>query len=132
MMLAIQTEEDEEPAASKKPKASLASRIQALEMRCVETKESVVFQNGGKYKKLGLFGKGGSCKVFKVLDETPEEIIEQRDLFDRPPSVLKSWATGNVVMIGDAVHPMMPNLGQGGCQAIEDAYVLAQVCMQRR
>ena len=67
-----------------------------------------------------------------MLDETPEEIIEQRDLFDRPPSVLKSWATGNVVMIGDAVHPMMPNLGQGGCQAIEDAYVLAQVCMQRR
>ena len=69
---ATQTEEDEEPAAPKKPKASLASRIQALEMRCVETKESVVFQNGGKYKKLGLFGKGGSCKVFKVLDEKGE------------------------------------------------------------
>ena len=83
-----------------------------------------------------LFSKGPegrwSEEIFKVLDETPEEIIEQRDLFDRPPSVLKSWATGNVVMIGDAVHPMMPNLGQGGCQAIEDAYVLAQVCMQRR
>ena len=27
---------------------------------------------------------------------------------------------GNVVLMGDAVHPMMPNLGQGGCQAIED------------
>jgi hypothetical protein len=25
-----------------------------------------------------------------------------------------------VVLMGDAVHPMMPNLGQGGCQAIED------------
>merc|ERR1711937_1082339 len=29
--------------------------------------------------------------------------------------------------MGDAVHPMMPNLGQGGCQAIEDAYVLAHI-----
>lgn len=61
-----------------------------------------------------------------MLEETPDTIIEQRDLYDRPPSVLKSWAKGNTVMIGDAVHPMMPNLGQGGCQAIEDAYVLAQ------
>jgi len=73
-------------------------------------------------------GKEGrwSEEVFKVLEETPDTIIEQRDLYDRPPSVLKSWAKGNTVMIGDAVHPMMPNLGQGGCQAIEDAYVLAQ------
>jgi zeaxanthin epoxidase len=31
------------------------------------------------------------------------------------------------VLIGDAVHPMMPNLGQGGCQAIEDAYVLTEI-----
>jgi len=73
-------------------------------------------------------GKEGrwSEEVFKVLDETPEDVIEQRDLYDRPPSLFKSWAKGNAVMIGDAVHPMMPNLGQGGCQAIEDAYVLAQ------
>ena len=35
-------------------------------------------------------------------------------------------ADGNVVLTGDAVHPMMPNLGQGGCQAIEDAFVLTE------
>ena len=28
-----------------------------------------------------------------------------------------SWADGGVVLLGDAVHPMMPNLGQGGSQA---------------
>ncbi|MGW8395802.1 FAD-dependent oxidoreductase [Streptomyces lydicus] len=33
---------------------------------------------------------------------------------------------GRVALLGDAVHPMTPNLGQGGCQAIEDAVVLAQ------
>ncbi|UQA96878.1 FAD-dependent monooxygenase [Streptomyces halobius] len=32
---------------------------------------------------------------------------------------------GRVALLGDAVHPMAPNLGQGGCQAIEDAVVLA-------
>jgi 2-polyprenyl-6-methoxyphenol hydroxylase-like FAD-dependent oxidoreductase len=30
-----------------------------------------------------------------------------------------------VALLGDAAHPMTPNLGQGGCQAIEDAVVLA-------
>jgi len=76
-----------------------------------------------------LFSKGKegvwTDEVFKVLDATPDTAIEQRDLFDRPPSVLRSWSDGCVTMIGDSVHPMMPNLGQGGCQAIEDAYVLA-------
>ena len=61
-----------------------------------------------------------------VLDSTPPESVEQRDLYDRSPELLRSWADGNVVLIGDAVHPMMPNLGQGGCQAIEDAYVLTE------
>jgi 2-polyprenyl-6-methoxyphenol hydroxylase-like FAD-dependent oxidoreductase len=30
------------------------------------------------------------------------------------------------VLIGDAAHPTTPNLGQGGCMAIEDAVVLAR------
>ncbi|MGI5256340.1 FAD-dependent monooxygenase [Streptomyces angustmyceticus] len=34
---------------------------------------------------------------------------------------------GRVALLGDAVHPMTPHLGQGGCQAIEDAVVLAHL-----
>lgn len=56
-----------------------------------------------------------------------QEEINQRDLYDRPPLVLKGWAKGPVAILGDAAHPMMPNLGQGGCQAVEDGYRLAQV-----
>lgn len=56
-----------------------------------------------------------------------QEDITQRDLYDRPPLVLKGWAKGPVAILGDAAHPMMPNLGQGGCQAVEDGYRLAQV-----
>ncbi|KAH8049389.1 FAD binding protein [Aureococcus anophagefferens] len=55
-----------------------------------------------------------------------EDEIEQRDLYDRPPSSIKPWSDGPVGLLGDAVHAMMPNLGQGGCQAIEDAFVLDQ------
>ena len=70
--------------------------------------------------------EGWSDEVMTVLDATPPESVEQRDLYDRAPELLRSWADGNVVCIGDAVHPMMPNLGQGGCQAIEDAFVLSE------
>ena len=31
-----------------------------------------------------------------------------------------------MTLLGDAAHPMTPNLGQGGCQAIEDALMLAR------
>lgn len=42
--------------------------------------------------------------------------------FDTP---LPAMHRGRVALIGDAAHPMTPNLGQGACQAIEDAVVLA-------
>merc|ERR1711881_287436 len=61
-----------------------------------------------------------------ILDATREDEIEQRDLYDRPPSSLKPWSVGPVGLLGDSVHAMMPNLGQGGCQAIEDAIVVAE------
>ena len=39
--------------------------------------------------------------------------------------VARRWQGNGLVLLGDAAHPMTPNLGQGGCQAIEDAVVLA-------
>ena len=55
---------------------------------------------------------------------------EQRDLYDRPPSVMKDWNDGHVTLLGDSVHAMMPNLGQGGCQATEDGYRLIEELSQ--
>jgi len=76
--------------------------------------------------------EGWTDEVMTVLDATSPDSVEQRDLYDRPPELLRSWADGNVVLCGDAVHPMMPNLGQGGCQAIEDAYILTEILAQTK
>jgi len=65
-----------------------------------------------------------SAEVHQLLDNTPIDQVEQRDLYDRAPEL--SWASGRVCLLGDAAHPMMPNLGQGGGMAIEDALVLGQ------
>lgn len=76
--------------------------------------------------------QGWTDEVMTILDATPPESVEQRDLYDRAPEFLRSWADGNVVLMGDAVHPMMPNLGQGGCQAIEDAHVLTETLAETK
>jgi len=60
----------------------------------------------------------------QALAATPPEAILRNDLHDRPP--LKTWTKGSVTLLGDAAHPMTPNLGQGACLAIEDATVLAR------
>ncbi|CAE8614771.1 unnamed protein product, partial [Polarella glacialis] len=70
--------------------------------------------------------QGWSQQVQDLLEATPSDTVEDRSLYDRPPSVGRSWADGPVALAGDACHPMMPNLGQGGCQAMEDAYMIVQ------
>ncbi|KAM0123364.1 hypothetical protein ACHAO1_011316 [Botrytis cinerea] len=43
-------------------------------------------------------------------------------LYEREP--ITSWSNGRILLIGDAAHAMLPHQGQGGSQAVEDAYVL--------
>jgi salicylate hydroxylase len=45
-------------------------------------------------------------------------------LFTRP--LTQNWGRGRIQLIGDAAHAMLPNAGQGACQAFEDAYILSR------
>jgi 2-polyprenyl-6-methoxyphenol hydroxylase-like FAD-dependent oxidoreductase len=62
--------------------------------------------------------------VPELIAATDPERVIRTDMYDLPP--LPAWHRGRVVLLGDAAHATTPNLGQGGAQAIEDAYVLAE------
>lgn len=59
-----------------------------------------------------------------LVAATPTAAVLRNDIYDRPPA--RTWTRGRITLLGDAAHPMTPNLGQGGCQALEDAVVLAR------
>lgn len=61
--------------------------------------------------------------VLRAAD--PARIIRNDLYYLRDP--LPAMHSGRVALVGDAAHPMTPNLGQGACQAIEDAVVLARL-----
>ena len=46
-------------------------------------------------------------------------------LYDRDP--LRSWTNGRLALLGDAAHPMLPHLGQGANQSMEDGMALAKL-----
>lgn len=69
-----------------------------------------------------LFGKF-HAPVSQILAQTRDEDLIWNDIIDLQP--LPQFAFGNILLLGDAAHATTPNMGQGACQAIEDAAILA-------
>jgi 2-polyprenyl-6-methoxyphenol hydroxylase-like FAD-dependent oxidoreductase len=69
-----------------------------------------------------LFGRWHK-PIPAIIDATPAAAVIRNDIYDRRPA--RSWSQGRVALIGDAIHPMTPDLAQGACQAILDATTLA-------
>lgn len=62
----------------------------------------------------------------RLMDATPPELLLRNDLFHLEPGP-GTFVHGRTVLLGDAAHAMTPHLGQGACQAIEDAVVLGRL-----
>lgn len=73
-------------------------------------------------------------REFAGWDPRIAEVLEQVDktfswaLYDREP--LPGWTNGRLTLLGDAAHPMLPHLGQGANQSIEDGMALATILAQ--
>jgi len=78
---------------------------------------------GRKNEILSEFA-GWHAPVLGLIAATPDAEILKHPAYDIAP--LRRWTTGRVTVLGDAAHPCTPNLGQGGCMALEDAAVLAK------
>ncbi len=66
--------------------------------------------------------------VSKLIAHTDKSGIFESDIYDLKP--ISAWVDDNICLLGDAAHATTPNLGQGACQAIEDAYTLSQ-CLEK-
>lgn len=62
--------------------------------------------------------------VIRTLAEATSE-QEWTEWYARDMWPSRTLHRANVVLVGDAAHPMLPTLGQGACQCLEDAAVLA-------
>jgi salicylate hydroxylase len=65
--------------------------------------------------------EGWDDKLVKLLSASPT--VGRWALLEREP--LPRWSFGRIVLLGDSAHPMLPFLGQGAAQALEDAGSLA-------
>jgi 2-polyprenyl-6-methoxyphenol hydroxylase-like FAD-dependent oxidoreductase len=79
---------------------------------------------GERDELLGRFG-GWPEPIPTTLDAMPDDAIVRTDVYDRP--VTRRWISRQIALLGDAAHPMTPDLGQGACQAIEDGVILGKM-----
>ena len=82
----------------------------------------------GRKREIQHVFDGWHDPIADLIQATADNAILKNGAYDNAP--LRHWGNGLVTLLGDAAHPCTPNLGQGGCMALEDALVLAK-CVDR-
>ncbi|CAI0468815.1 unnamed protein product [Linum tenue] len=92
------------------------------------TQEKDLQDNPAKLKEFVLSKLQNTPNMKKVVENTETERIMSSPLrYRRPWEVLMgNISKGNVCVAGDALHPMTPDIGQGGCSALEDGVTLGR------
>jgi len=67
--------------------------------------------------------RGWADPVQKLIERLDPQTTARLEIHDLGP--ISRYVQGRVALLGDAAHATCPDLGQGGCQAMEDAWVLA-------
>lgn len=73
--------------------------------------------------ELSRLVEGWHEPIEAAVAATPEDAITGTGIYWRKPA--RAWGRKRVTLLGDAAHPMTPDLSQGAAQALEDAVVLA-------
>ena len=85
-----------------------------------EAPRSAAVDRGALLRRFALW----HSPISATIEATPEDALTRYAVHDRTPR--RGWSEGRAVLVGDAAHPMTPDMGQGGAQALEDAVALAE------
>ncbi|WP_452224392.1 FAD-dependent monooxygenase [Lacinutrix chionoecetis] len=104
------------------------SQLSETETSWFAVKKSKAFKTDDKTilkEKLHKLYNNFHPLVHELIENTDINNILRNDITDLKP--ISHWQKGNICLLGDAAHATTPNMGQGGAQAIEDAYYLGKL-----
>lgn len=80
---------------------------------------------------IDFFGGWTKTPIPKTLNNTSRDLLVQSPLQD-VDGVPYKWTHGRIVLIGDAAHPMMPDMAQGASQTFVDALAMRDALAETR